>query len=73
MVLPYYTHKFTQENSFEKIYEYYIALRHKYYNFKVLKLKKHPLGFALFCIYIADLISKDYVHSNDDTERFLAY
>ncbi|MFT6959925.1 MAG: starch synthase [Polaribacter sp.] len=73
VVMPYYNNKFTQENSFEKIYEHYIPLGHKYYNFKVLKLKNDPLGFALFCIDIPDLIYTDYVYSNDDTERFLAF
>ena len=73
VVMPFYNNKFTQENSFEKIHEGYIALGHKYYNFKVLKLTDHPLGFDLFCIDIPDLIYKNYVYSNDDTERFLAF
>jgi starch synthase len=73
VVMPFYNNKFTQENSFEKIHEHFIALGHKYYNFKVLKLTDHPLDFDLFCIDIPNLIYKEYVYSNDDTERFLAF
>lgn len=74
VVMPFYNNKFTQDNGFEKVYENYIALGHKYYNFKVLKLTSDALlGFDLFCIDIPDLIYKEYVYSNDDTERFLAF
>ena len=73
VVLPFYNNKFTQSNVFEKVYENYIALGHEYYNFKVLRLAAPALGFDLFCIDIPDLIYTEYVYSNDDTERFLAF
>jgi starch synthase len=73
VVLPYYNIEFSQNNNFEKIYENYISLGPTYYNFKVLKLTSNPLGFDLFCIDIPDLLDTDYVYSNDDTERFLAF
>jgi starch synthase len=73
VVMPYYNIEFSQSNSFEKIYENYISLGPKYYNFKVLKLTNNPLGFDLFCIDIPDLLDTDYVYSSDDTERFLAF
>jgi starch synthase len=73
VVLPFYNNKFTQGNSFENVYENYIALGHKYYNFKVLKLTSGSLSFDLFCIDIPDLIYKEYVYSSEDTERFLAF
>jgi starch synthase len=73
VVMPYYNNTFTQNNTFEKVYENNIALGHEYYNFKVLKLTNNRLGFELFCIDVPDLIYKEYVYSNDDTERFLAF
>ena len=73
VVMPFYNTKFTQNNSFEKVYENYIALGHEYALFKVLKLANNQLGFDLFCIDIPDLIYKEHVYSNDDTRRFLAF
>ncbi|TXD45996.1 glycogen synthase [Polaribacter sp. IC073] len=73
VVMPYYNNKFTENNSFEEVYENYIALGNEYYNFKVLKLKDEQLGFDLFCVDIPDLLYKNYVYSNDDTARFLAF
>ena len=73
VVMPFYNNKFTQSNTFEEIHADYIALGHQYYDFKVLKLTSNQLGFDLFCIDIPDLIYKEYVYSNDDTERFLAF
>ncbi|MFT5673579.1 MAG: starch synthase, partial [Polaribacter sp.] len=34
VVMPFYNNKFTQNNTFEKVYENFIALGHEYYNFK---------------------------------------
>lgn len=73
VVMPFYNNKFTKENSFDKIHENFIALGHNYYNFKVLKLKDNDLGFDIFFIDIPDLTYKEYVYSNDDTNRFLAF
>jgi starch synthase len=73
VVMPFYNNKFTQNNTFEKVYENFIALGHEYYNFKVLKLTKNQLGFDLFCIDIPGLIDTEHVYSNDDTKRFLAF
>ncbi|MEE9407045.1 MAG: glycogen/starch synthase [Polaribacter sp.] len=73
VVMPFYNNKFTQSNTFEKVYENFIALGHEYYNFKILKLNNNQLGFDLFCVDVPCLIFKEYVYSNDDTERFLAF
>ena len=73
VIMPFYNTKFTQGNRFENVYENDIALGDKYYNFKVLKLTNHSLSFDLFCIDIPDLLYKEYVYSNEDTERFLAF
>lgn len=73
VLMPFYNTKFTQNNTFEVVYENFIALGHNYYNFKVLKLTNKNVGFDLFCIDVPDLIYKEYVYSNDDTDRFLAF
>ena len=73
VVMPFYNKEFTQKNDFENIYENFIALGHDYYNFKILKLKESTLGFDLFCVDIPDLLYEEFVYSNDDTERFLAF
>lgn len=73
VVMPFYNNKFTQSNTFEIVYENYITLGDEYYNFKVLKLKSNQLGFDLFCIDVPDLLYTDFVYSNDDTKRFLAF
>ncbi|WP_298782338.1 glycogen synthase [uncultured Polaribacter sp.] len=73
VIMPLYNNSFTQTNKFEKIYENYIALGHEYVNIQVLKLIDNKLGFELFCIHIPDLLFKDYVYSNNDTDRFLAF
>lgn len=73
VVMPFYNNSFTKTNTFEKVYENHIALGHSYFNFQVLKLKENKLGFDIFCIHVPDLLYKDYVYSNNDTERFLAF
>ena len=73
VVMPFYNNKFTQNNSFEIIYENFIVLKHNYFNFKILKLVDNQLGFDLFCVDVPDLIYKEYVYSDNDTERFLAF
>ena len=73
VVMPFYNNEFTQGNNFETIHENYTSLGHEYFNFKVLKLVDNELGFDLYCIDVPDLLYKDFVYSNDDTKRFLAF
>ena len=73
VVMPYYNNTFTQNNTFETLHDHYISLGHEYYHFKVLKLTNHQLGFDLFCIDIPDLLYTEFVYSNADTKRFLAF
>ena len=73
VVIPYYNNAFTQSNTFETIHDHYISLGHEYYHFKVLKLTNHQLGFDLFSIDIPDLLYTNFVYSNADTKRFLAF
>ena len=73
VVMPYYSNTFTQNNSFETIHEHYIALGHEYYHFKILRLTNNQLGFDLFCVDVPDLLYTDFVYSDDDTQRFLAF
>lgn len=73
VVMPFYNNAFTQNNTFEKIYESKITLGYYQLDFAVLKLENNSLGFDLFCVDIPQLIYKNYVYSSNDTERFLSF
>lgn len=73
VVMPFYNNLFSQEHNFEEIYQSNIKLGNDYFDFLVLKLQNSTLGFDLYCIDIPNLLYKDFVYSNDDTERFLAF
>lgn len=73
VVMPYYNNKFTQANTFSKIYEAPLMLGDHKIIFSVLKTKAKVLDFDVYFIDIPELIYKDYIYSYDDTERFLAF
>ena len=73
VIMPFYNNRFSQENNFDEIYKSNIKLGNDYFDFRVLKLVESTLGFDLFCIDVPNLLFKDFVYSNDDTERFLAF
>ena len=73
VIMPFYNNKFTQSNKFEIEYDSILALGDTTYNYKILSLKDNSLGFKLFLVDVPKLIFKDYVYSNDDTDRFLSF
>ena len=73
VIMPFYNNRFSQKNNFDEIYKSNIKLGNDYFDFRVLKLLNNSLGFDLFCIDIPKLLFKEYVYSNDDTERFVAF
>jgi len=73
VIIPFYNNEFTKNNSFKTIYESEINLGFTSYNFKISTLKKKELTFDIFLVDIPDLLFTDYVYSNDDTDRFLAF
>ena len=73
VLMPFYDIPFTQKNTFKKVYSAAIKFGDESLDFKVLTLKKNTLDFDLFYIDIPELLYKNYVYSEDDTDRFLAF
>lgn len=73
VIMPFYNNNFTQNNAFKTVYESKVSLGNIDYSFKVLEIKENKLDFDVFFIDIPDLLFKNYVYSEDDTERFLAF
>lgn len=73
IVMPFYNNKFTQANTFSKIYEAPIFLGDSEITFRVLKTKEQVLDINVYFIDIPELLYKDYIYSADDTVRFLAF
>ncbi len=71
--MPYYNNQFTTSNKFKTIYKSVLNLGDTSYKYRVVSLKNNHLKFDLFLIDIPDLLYTNYVYSNDDTERFLAF
>ncbi len=73
VIMPFYDNKFTQNNTFKTLYEATVKLGENQYPFEVLILKDNVLDFPVYFIHIESLLYKDYVYSEDDTDRFLAF
>ncbi|TXE12938.1 glycogen synthase [Seonamhaeicola algicola] len=73
VIMPYYDNKFTKAHNFNKIYSDTLTLANETLEFNVLMLNKDVLDFNVYFIDVPELIFKDYVYSNEDTERFLAF
>ena len=73
VIIPFYDTNFTKGNSFNSIYNSSVTLGNTDYTFKVLSLNENSLGFELYLVDIPDLLFKDYVYSENDTDRFLAF
>ncbi len=73
VIMPYYNTAFTKKNSFKEVYKNTLQLGNTSFEYSVLLLPKNVLGFDLFCVNIPNLLYQDYVYSNNDTERFLAF
>ena len=73
VIIPFYNNEFAKNNLFKTIYESEMSLGFANYKFKILTLKKKKQPFDIFLVDIHDLLFKEYVYSNDDTDRFLAF
>lgn len=73
VIMPFYKVPFSDNQEFDVILKDTLALGHNYHQFRILKLKNTTLGFELFCVDIPGLLDKEYVYSENDTERFLAF
>ncbi len=72
VLMPFYDTAFTKENSFSEVFSSEIDLD-RTFSFSVRKLDKSTLGFELYFIDIPELLFTEYVYSEDDTLRFLAF
>ncbi len=73
VIMPFYDNFFTQNQQFKTIYKSDFILENEKFNYNILSLKNNKFGFDLFLVDIPGLLFKDYVYSNDDTKRFLAF
>ena len=73
VIMPFYNNKFTQEHQFNCIYEGKVNFESQSFDFKILTLKNADLGFDLFLVDIPNLLFTEYVYSENDTERFMAF
>ncbi len=72
VIMPYYDNKFTRTNEFESVYSSKIQLGIQM-DFRILKLTASDLGFDIYFVDVPYLLYKDYVYSDNDTGRFLAF
>jgi starch synthase len=73
VVMPFYKNKFTQDHRFKTVYEGHLKMGNESLSFKILIPEKENLGFEIYLVDIPELLFKEYVYSEDDTERFLAF
>lgn len=72
VIMPFYDNKFTKTHKFETVYSSTLSLG-KSLDFKILTLKTNDLGFEIYFVDVPYLLYKDYVYSDKDTGRFLAF
>ncbi|WP_299110289.1 glycogen synthase [uncultured Winogradskyella sp.] len=73
VIMPFYDNVFTRKHEFESIFSSKIRLGYVEHDFNVLKLTSDVLDFDVFFIHIPSLLFRDYVYSDDDVDRFLAF
>lgn len=72
VIMPFYNLPFTQKNKFKEIYKGEVPLNGTNYTFRVVTLSKKA-EFTINFIDIPELLYTEYVYSQDDTIRFLAF
>ncbi len=72
VIMPFYDNKFTRANEFETVYQGKLQLG-MLMDFRILTLKNNNLGFDIFFVDVPYLLFKNYVYSDNDTGRFLAF
>ncbi len=73
VIMPYYDNTFTKENEFECLFTAKLNLGSSTFDYRILSLKNNHLGFTIYLVDIPELLFKDYVYSENDTDRFLAF
>ena len=73
VIMPFYDNKFTKEAKFSVLFTSKLKLGKQEYSYQIKTITDNALGFNLYLVDVSELLFKDYVYSNDDTERFLAF
>ncbi|MDP3311905.1 glycogen synthase [Lutibacter sp.] len=73
VVMPFYNNDFRRNNKFSVLHESKITIGDSDFECRILTLKNNNLGFDLFLVDVPKLLFKDFVYSNNDTIRFLAF
>ena len=73
VIMPFYNNSFTQNNDFKTLFTSTMKLGDVNYDFRVLHLSEQILDFTAYFIDLPELLFKNYVYSEDDSERFLAF
>jgi starch synthase len=74
VILPFYDRKFTQENTFDVVFNGTAKLGQRSFDFDILKESTNCLGFALYLVKIPSLLDRPEVYSYpDETEQFVCY
>lgn len=72
VIMPFYDNKFTRSNIFETVHVGKLQLG-MLMDFRILTLKNNELGFDIYFVDVPYLLYKEYVYSDNDTGRFLAF
>ena len=72
VIMPFYDNQFTRANSFKTIFSGKLQLGIPM-DFNILALETSSLGFDVYFVDVPYLLFKDYVYSDNDTGRFLAF
>ena len=73
VVMPYYNLPTIHKYKYSTIFEGTISLGDLFFEYKILTLEKSPFGFQIYMVEIPELLYTDYVYSDDDSLRFLAF
>lgn len=73
VIMPFYNNTFTNSNTFKSVFKSKIKLGKQEVPFNVKTLVNNTLDFNIFFIDIPEFLFKEYVYSNNDTKRFLAF
>jgi len=73
VIMPFYNNNFTKAHKFITVFNDEIDLGNVKYPYSILKTADDSLDFDVFFVHVEDLLYKDYVYSENDIDRFLAF
>lgn len=73
VIMPYYNLEFNKKKKIVTIFNSKLLLGQEEVEYQILKYKNLKLGFDLFLVHIPQLLYKEFVYSEEDTKRFIAF